>query len=167
MLVSFEGEPLRRLWEGRWVVRRAWIVHYTGAAESTVTRWYAERGQRPECLRHPEIVCTVGRTVYFDQQAVEAFWLAWQQDVGTTRLGSGRRPGDDQGTRGGGPGREQRDRAVAVALQALRRGAGPRRGLAAELAREHGGVARSWQRAVSEALVVFESEQGSAGDASP
>ncbi|MFD6826585.1 hypothetical protein ACFWC5_40590 [Streptomyces sp. NPDC060085] len=164
--MAVEDERLRRVWEGRWVVSRAWIVGYTGAAESTVTRWYTERGRRPEHLRHPEAVCTVGRTVYFDQQAVEAFWTAWQQDVGTQRLGSGRRPGDGQGTRGGGPGREQRERAVAVALAALRRHGGPRRGLAAELAREHGGVARSWQRAVTEALATFESEQSQAGDGS-
>ncbi|MFF4139110.1 hypothetical protein ACFY1B_48750 [Streptomyces mirabilis] len=61
--------------------------------------------------------------------------------------------------RGGGPGREQRERAVAVALDALRRTGGHRRGLAAELAREHGGVDRSWQRAVNEARVVYEREQ--------
>ncbi|MEU0039998.1 hypothetical protein [Streptomyces sp. NPDC006333] len=68
---------------------------------------------------------------------------------------------------GGGPGREQRERSVAVALGALRRHGGPRRGLAAELAREHGGVARSWQRSVAEALAAFESEQAQDGDASP
>ncbi|MER7983393.1 hypothetical protein [Streptomyces sp. NPDC095817] len=165
-MVVVEDERLRRVWEGRWVVSRAWIARLTGAAESTVIRWYTERGRRPERLRHPEVVCTVGRTMYFDQQAVEAFWSAWQQDVGTTRLGTGRRPGDGQGTRGGGPGREQRDRAVAVALDVLRREGGPRRGLAAELAREHGGLARSWQRAVAEAVATFESEQTQAGDAS-
>lgn len=165
--MAAEDERMRRLREGRWVVSRAWIVQHTGAAESTVLRWYTERGRRPEHLRHPEAVCTVGRTLYFDQQAVEAFWTAWQQDVGTARLGSGRRPGDGQGTRGGGPGRAQREQAVAVALAALRRHGGPRRGLAAELAREHGGVARSWQRAVTEALAMFESEQSQTGDASP
>ncbi|MDU9001638.1 hypothetical protein [Streptomyces mirabilis] len=160
-------ERLRRLWEGRWVVSRAWIVRYTGAAESTVARWYAERGRRPEHPQHPEPVCTVGRTIYFDQQAVEAFWAAWQEDVGTAQLGSGRRPGDGQGTRGGGPGREQRERAVEVALDALRRAGGHRRGLAAELAREHGGVDRSWQRAVNEARVVYEREQSAEPGTSP
>ena len=55
------------------VVSRAWIIQYTGAAASTVARWYAERGRRPERPRHPEPVCTVGRTIYFDQQAVEPF----------------------------------------------------------------------------------------------
>ncbi|MFD9404713.1 hypothetical protein ACFWA4_38540 [Streptomyces sp. NPDC060011] len=140
------------------MVRRAWIVQYTGAAESTVSRWYTERGRRPERLRHPEVVCTVGRTVYFDKEAVEAFWTAWQEDVGTRRSGTGRIAADGQGTRGGGPGRAGRDRAVALALEALR-ASGSRRGLAAELAREHGGVARSWQRAVAEARTVWESEQ--------
>jgi hypothetical protein len=111
---AVEDERLRRLYEGRWVMSRAWIIQYTGAAASTVARWCAERGQRPEHLRRPEPVCTVGRTIYFDQQAVEAFWAAWQEDVGTAQLGSGRRPGDEQGTRGGGPGREQRERAVAT-----------------------------------------------------
>ncbi|MFE2823543.1 hypothetical protein [Streptomyces sp. NPDC059271] len=151
---------MRRVYEDRWVVSRAWIVAYTGAAVSTVLRWYSERSRRPEHLRHPEAVCTVGRTLYFDQQAVEAFWAAWQQDVGPAAPGTGRRPGDGQGTRGGGPGREQREHAVAVALEALRAAGGPRRGLAAELAREHGGVARSWQRAVNEAQIRFEEERG-------
>ncbi|MFG2452845.1 hypothetical protein ACGFSG_26035 [Streptomyces sp. NPDC048512] len=164
--MTVAGEPLLRLWEGRWVVRRAWIVQYTGAAESTVTRWYTERGRRPKHLRHPEVVGTVGRTVYFDKQAVEAFWAAWQKDIGTKRLGTGRSRGDGQGTRGGGPGRDQRDRAVGVALDVLRREGGPRRGLAAELAREHGGVVRSWRRAVAEAVATFEREQARSGDAS-
>ncbi|MFD5721687.1 hypothetical protein [Streptomyces sp. NPDC127036] len=123
-------------------------------------RWSAQRRERPEGRRHPDVVLTVGRTLYFDQQAVEAFWAAWQQEVGTGRLGTaGRPPGDGRGTRGGGPGREQRELAVGVALEVLRREGGPRRGLAAELAREHGGVARSWRRAVAEAVTVFESEQ--------
>ncbi|MGW6212391.1 hypothetical protein [Streptomyces sp. NPDC055109] len=82
--MAVEGEPLLRLWEGRWVVRRAWIMQMTGAAESTVTRWYTEREQRPSHLRHPEIACTVGRTVYFDQQAVRDFWTAWQQQTSTS-----------------------------------------------------------------------------------
>ncbi|MEU8793519.1 hypothetical protein [Streptomyces sp. NPDC048643] len=38
-----------------------------------------------------------------------------------------------------------------------------RRGLAAELAREHGGVAFSWRRAVAEAVMAFESEQQGQG----
>ncbi|MFE4823182.1 hypothetical protein ACFRFU_43590 [Streptomyces sp. NPDC056704] len=125
--------------------------------------WYAERGRRPEHPQHPEPVCTAGRTIYFDQQAVEAFWATWQEDVGTAQFGSGRRPGDGQGTRGGGPGREQRERAVAVALDALCRTGR----LAAELAREHGGVDRSWQRAVNEARVVYEREQSAEPGTSP
>ncbi|MFE4626006.1 hypothetical protein [Streptomyces mirabilis] len=48
---------------------------------------------------------------------------------------------------------------MEVALDALRRTGGHRRGLAAELAREYGGVDRSWQRAVNEARVVYEREQ--------
>lgn len=36
-------------------------------------------------------------------------------------------PGDGQGTRGGGPGREQRELAVSVALDALRRTGGSSR----------------------------------------
>ncbi|MGW3631872.1 hypothetical protein ACWD7F_17185 [Streptomyces sp. NPDC005122] len=151
---------MRRVYEGRWVVSRAWIIAYTGAATSTVLRWYTERSGRPEHLRHPEPVCTVGRTLYFDQQAVESFWAAWQQDVGPAPAGAGRRPGDGQGNRGGGPGREQRERAVALALEALRAAGGSRHGLAAELAREHGGVPRSWQRAVNEARERFEQERG-------
>ncbi|WP_432189985.1 hypothetical protein [Streptomyces sp. Tue6028] len=151
---------MRRVHEGRWVVSRAWIIEYTGAAASTVARWYAERSLRPEHLRHPEPVCAVNRTLYFDQQAVESFWAAWEQDVGTTSLGTGRRPGDGQGARGGGPGRGQREQWVRVALEALHQAGGHRHGLAAELAREHGGVARSWQRAVNEARERFEQERG-------
>ncbi|WP_193384265.1 hypothetical protein [Streptomyces davaonensis] len=158
-----EDVRLRRLYEGRWVVSRAWIVQYTGAASSTVARWYARREEQVEELRHPEVVCSVGRVHYFDQQAVVAFWAAWQQDVGAGLLGvSGRRAGDGQGARGGGHSRAQREQAVGVALQALRAAGGYRRGLAAELARVHGGVARSWQRAVTEARALYEqgTEQG-------
>ncbi len=154
-------ERLRRVHEGRWVVSRAWIRELTGASEATLTRWYAQRLQQPRGRRHPDVVWTVGVTHYFDQQAVEGFWAAWQQDIGTGRLGSaGRRPGDGRGANGGGPGRGQRDRAVAVALEAIREAGGYRRGLAARLAREHGGVARSWQRAVTEARSVYETEKG-------
>lgn len=46
---------------------------------------------------------------------------------------------------------------MGVALEVLRREGGSRHGLAARPAREHGGVARSWQRAVAEAVTVFES----------
>ncbi|MFE1465196.1 MULTISPECIES: hypothetical protein [Streptomyces] len=154
-----EDERLRRVYEGRWVVSRAWIRELTGASEATVARWYTGRGDQPEERRHPEVVCTVGRRHYFDQQAVESFWAAWQEEVGIARLGSGRRSGDGQGTRGGGVGREWREQAVAVALAALRQAGGYHRGLAARLAREHGGVARSWQRAVSEARSLLERDQ--------
>ncbi|MGW3669246.1 hypothetical protein [Streptomyces sp. NPDC005141] len=47
-----------------------------------------------------------------------------------------------------------------MALDALRRIGGHRHGLAAEIAREHGGIARSWQRAVNEARERFEQERG-------
>ncbi len=59
-----------------------------------------------------------------------------------------------------GAGREQRERTVAVALEALRTAGGHRRGLAAQLAREHDGVPRSRQRAVNEARERYEAEQG-------
>jgi hypothetical protein len=49
---------------------------------------------------------------------------------------------------------------VAVALQALHQAGGYHRGLAARLSREHGGVARTWQRAVNEACALYEGEQG-------
>ncbi|MFE6335212.1 hypothetical protein ACFVOK_18635 [Streptomyces sp. NPDC057798] len=162
MVVS-EGMPLRLLHEGRWVVSRAWVRQLTGASAGTLARWYAERHSRPEGCRHPEVVHTVGRTHYFDQQAVEAFWAAWQEDVGTGRLGTaGRKPGDGRGGYGGAD-RARREQAVAVALAALRAEGGYRRGLAVRLAREHGGVARSWQRAVNEARALYEA--GDAGTA--
>ncbi|MEU9273145.1 hypothetical protein [Streptomyces sp. NPDC048251] len=103
-------------------------------------------------------MATVGTTHYFDQQAVESFWAAWQQDVGTGRLGTaGRKRGDGRGANGGVD-RAQRDQAVRVALAALRGEGGYRRGLAVRLARDHGGVARSWQRAVAEARALYEAE---------
>ncbi|MGX1545174.1 hypothetical protein [Streptomyces adustus] len=161
------GEPVRRVHEGRWVVSRAWIVELTGASGETVARWYRQRLQEPEGRRHPEVACTMGRTYYFDQQAVESFWAVWQEEVGVGLLGAaGRRAGDGRGANGGGPGREQRDQAVALALAALREAGGYRRGLAAQLVREHGGVARSWQRAVGEARAIFESEEAGR-DAAP
>jgi hypothetical protein len=49
---------------------------------------------------------------------------------------------------------------VAVALEALRQAGGYHRGLAAQLAREHGGVTRTWQRAVNEARALYECGQG-------
>ncbi|MEU3795979.1 hypothetical protein AB0F07_40450 [Streptomyces fructofermentans] len=123
--------------------------------------------EQPEGRRHPEVACTVGRTFYFDQQAVESFWAVWREEVGTGLLGAaGRRPGDGRGANGGGPGREQREHAVRVALEALRGAGGYRYGLAARLAREHGGVARSWQRAVAEARTVLEQEQERKGPGS-
>jgi hypothetical protein len=156
--MSTAGAP-RRVHEGRWVVSRAWIMEHTGASAATVARWYAQRHQQPEDRRHPEVVCTVGRTHYFDQEAVESFWAAWQEDVGTGRLQrAGRRPGDGRGAQGGGPGRAQRERAVAVALAALREAGGHQRGLAARLTRQHGGVQRSWQRAVNEARTLYDQE---------
>ncbi|MEU1457369.1 hypothetical protein [Streptomyces avermitilis] len=148
-----EIRALRLVHEGRWVVSRAWIQELTGASAGTLARWYAERQAQPQTRRHPEVVHTVGRTHYFDQQAVESFWAAWQQDVGTGRLGrAGRPPG---GAPTGGADRALRDQAVSVALAALHEDGGYRRGLAARLAREYGGVARSWQRAVNEALEEY------------
>ncbi|MGX4695240.1 hypothetical protein [Streptomyces sp. JNUCC 63] len=82
---------------------------------------------------------------------------------------AGRRPGDGLGANRGGPGREQRERAVAVVLKALRKAGGHSRGLAAQPAREHDGVPRSRQRAVNEARKRYEAEQqgeGTSGAAS-
>lgn len=75
---------------------------------------------------------------------------------------AGRKPGDGRGANGGVD-RAQRDQAVRVALTALREEGGPGRGLAARLAREHGGVARSWQRAVAEARALSEAEIAGTG----
>ncbi|MEV5546488.1 hypothetical protein AB0L35_10180 [Streptomyces sp. NPDC052309] len=100
------------------------------------------------------------RTHFYDQEAVEAWWSAWQEDVGTGRIGAaGRRPGDGRGAQGGGSGRAQRDRAVAIVLAELRQAGGYRRGLAARLARKHGGGERSWQRAMTEARALYEHRQ--------
>jgi hypothetical protein len=155
-----EDGASRRIMDGRWVVSRAWVGQYTGASASTVNRWCVQRERYPEELRFPEAVCTVNRTHYYAQEAVEGFWAAWKADVGTGRLGAaGRRPGDGRGNQGGGPGRAQRERAVAVVLTELRQAGGYQRGMATRLAREHGGGERSWQRAVTEARTLYEHGQ--------
>lgn len=83
---------------------------------------------------------------------MQAFRTAWQQDTGTRHLQrAGRFAGDSRSTCSGGRSREQREQGVAVVLAELRRVGGYQRGLAARLTREHGGVQRSWQRAVNEA----------------
>ncbi|MFG3552515.1 hypothetical protein [Streptomyces sp. NPDC047725] len=156
-----EAGPARWIVDGRWVVSRAWVMAYTGASASTVNRWCVQRERYPEARRFPEVVCTLNRTHYYAQEAVEAFWAAWKTEVGTGRLGAaGRRPGDGRGNHGGGHSRAGRDRAVAVILAELRRAGGYRRGMAARLAREHGGGERSWQRAVTEARTLYEHSQG-------
>ncbi|KES03429.1 hypothetical protein BU52_30810 [Streptomyces toyocaensis] len=154
------GAP-RRIEGGRWVVSRAWVMEFTGASAATVHRWYIQRDRYPEERRFPEVACTVDRTHFYDQEAVEAWWSAWREDVGTGRLrAAGRRPGDGRGNQGGGHGRAQRDRAVAIVLAELRQAGGYRRGMAARLAREHGGSERSWQRAMTEARAQYEDEHG-------
>ncbi|MGW7387126.1 hypothetical protein [Streptomyces sp. NPDC054794] len=162
-----EDGASRRIAGDRWVVSRAWVMQHTGASMATVARWCAQREQHPPELRFPEVECTLGRTHYYDQEAVEAFWTAWQEDVGTGRLkAAGRRPGDGRGNQGGGASRAQRDQAVATALAELRQAGGYRRGIAAQLAREHGGHERSWQRAVTEARALYEHGQDT-DDAGP
>lgn len=149
---------------GRWVVSRAWVVKYTGVSAATVNRWCVQRERYPEGLRFPEVACTLKRTYYYVQEDVEAFWAAWKADVGTGRLGAaGRRPGDGRGNHGGGHGRAHRDRAVAVVPAELRQAGGYRRGMAAQLAREHGGGERSQQRAVAEARALYEHDQDQGG----
>ncbi|MFG3323972.1 hypothetical protein ACGF3J_38635 [Streptomyces sp. NPDC048171] len=150
------SDALRRIYDERWVVNRMWIMQHTGASAATVARWYAQREQYPEELRFPEAACMLQRTHYYDQEAVETFWNAWQADTGTGRLRTaGRRPGDGQGNHGGGWGRERREQAVAAALAALRQAGGYQRGMAAQLARHHGGNERGWQRAVAEARARY------------
>ncbi|MFD7972879.1 hypothetical protein [Streptomyces clavifer] len=151
---------LRHVVEGRAVVSRAWIVAHTGAGRSTVARWYALRHEQPEGRRHPERVVTIDRVDYYDQAEVEAFWAAYQEAVGTARLGvSGRRSGAGQGERGGGrPVSAERAQAVEVALAELRRAGGYQRGLAARLARIHGGGERTWGRAVTDARTTYGTE---------
>ncbi|MGC9479257.1 hypothetical protein ACP4I1_34625 [Streptomyces sp. WG4] len=159
-----EDGASRRIHDGRWVVNRSWVMEHTGASEATVNRWYVQRDRYPEERRFPEVACTLNRTHYYAQEAVEAFWEAWKADVGTGRLrAAGRRPGDGRGNQGGGPGRAQRDRAVAVVLAELRQAGGYRRGMAARLAREHGGSERSWQRAMLEARTEYEHGQDQDG----
>lgn len=71
-----EDDSSRRIEGDRWVVNRAWVMQHTGAWAATVARWYAQREQYPPELRFPELACTIERTHYYDQQAVEAFWEA-------------------------------------------------------------------------------------------
>ncbi|MEV5672145.1 hypothetical protein ACIQGA_31190 [[Kitasatospora] papulosa] len=146
---------------------RAWITRYTGAGRSTVARWYALRHEQPPERRHPERVITIDRIDYYDQEAVEAFWAAHQQGVGTARLGvSGRRSGPEGGGRGAGrPVSQKRAQAVEIALTELRRAGGYQRGLAARLARTHGGGASTWERAVADARTTYAAELGTDGEA--
>ncbi|MEV5645742.1 hypothetical protein AB0L67_37370 [Streptomyces flaveolus] len=154
----------RRMVDGRWVVSRAWVMAYTGASAATVNRWAGQRERYPEQRRFPPVACIENCTHYYPQEAVEAFWTVWKTEVGTGRLGAaGRRPGDGRGNQGGGHGRARRERAVAVILAELRQAGGYRRGLAARLAREHGGAKRSWQRAIAEARTQHEHSQGHDG----
>ncbi|MER5996752.1 hypothetical protein [Streptomyces viridosporus] len=133
----------------------------TGASAATVARWYAQREQYPAERRFPEVACTLDRIHYYDQEAVEAFSVAWREDVGTGRLQAAGRPrGDGRGNHGGGHSRAQRDRAVAIVLAELRQAGGYQRGMAARLAREHGGSERIWQRAMTEARTHYEHEHG-------
>ncbi|MFJ8034637.1 hypothetical protein [Streptomyces sp. NPDC096032] len=165
-----EADALRQIEGGRWVVSRAWVMQHTGASVATVARWYAQREQYPPQLQFPEVACTIGRTHYYDQQAVESFWTAWQEDVGTGRLkAAGRRPGDGRGNQGGGSPtqRDRRGQAVATALAALRQAGGYQRGLAAQLAREHGGNERMWQRAMSEARTQYQQRGQNHDDPGP
>ncbi|WP_327122088.1 hypothetical protein OG206_32155 [Streptomyces sp. NBC_01341] len=139
---------------------RAWIMRRTGAGRSTVARWYALRDEQPPERRHPDRVITVERVDYYDQQAVERFWAAHQEGVGTGRLGvSGRKSGAGHGrARGGRPVSQERAQAVEIALTELRRAGGYERGLAARLARAHGGGAWIWERAVTDDRTAYAAE---------
>ncbi len=53
--------------------------------------------------------------------------------------------------------------AGAIVLAETRQAGGYRRGMAARLAHKHGGSERSWQRAMTEARVVYERERATAG----
>ncbi|MFI1758032.1 hypothetical protein [Streptomyces sp. NPDC020571] len=98
-----------------------------------------QRDQYSDELRFPEVACTPERTQHYDQDAVEAFWNAWRQDVGTAVSGPlDGVPETGGGNHGGGWGRARRDRAVALALAELRQAGGYRRGMAAQPAPRHG-----------------------------
>lgn len=105
-------------------------MDHTPRGRLTVARWHALRREQPEGLGHPERVVTVDRVDFYDQAAVEAFWAAHQEAVGTGRLGvSGRRSGAGHGeATGGRPVSVQRARAVQTVLEELRRAGGYRRG---------------------------------------
>lgn len=125
-----------------------------------MARWYALRHEQPQERRHPDRVITVDRIDYYGQQAVEAFWAAHQEGVGTGRLGvSGRRSGAEGGGRGAGrPVSQKRAQAVEIALAELHRAGSYQRGLAARLARTHGGGASTWERAVNTARTAYDEE---------
>ncbi|MFJ8870584.1 hypothetical protein ACIRD6_33135 [Streptomyces sp. NPDC102473] len=148
-------------------MRRAWIMRHTGAGRSTVARWYTLRHQQPPERRHPDRVVTIERVDYYDEEAVVAFWAAHQEGVGTARLGvSGRRSGAEGGGRGAGRAVSQkRAQAVEIALAELHRAGGYQRGLAARLARTHGGGASTWERAVVDARTTYAAELGQDSEA--
>ncbi|MFJ8871345.1 hypothetical protein ACIRD6_37060 [Streptomyces sp. NPDC102473] len=60
---------------------------------------------------------------------------------------------------------QDRAQAVQIALTELRRAGGHQRGMAARLARTHGGGASTWERAVTDARAKYAAELGADSEA--
>ncbi|WP_326580866.1 hypothetical protein OIE69_42715 [Actinacidiphila glaucinigra] len=71
--------PEIRVFNGRPVVNRDWIVERTGASRATITLWYTKRADQPEDTRHPEKAVTIERIDFYDQEEFERFYAAHQE----------------------------------------------------------------------------------------
>ncbi len=72
-------QPRRLTLAGRGIVNRDWIMQRTGAGRSTAAKWYADRLEQPEEFRHPEVVATIDRVKYYDEEQFETFY-SWHEE---------------------------------------------------------------------------------------
>ena len=71
-------QPRRLTLAGRGIVNRDWIMQRTGAGRSTAAKWYADRLEQPQEFRHPEVVATIDRVKYYDEEQFETFY-SWHE----------------------------------------------------------------------------------------
>ncbi|WP_127355941.1 hypothetical protein [Actinacidiphila soli] len=86
-----QPNPQVRIFNGRPVVNRDWMVEHTGASRVTVGLWYAKRDEVPANLetgaegtptpvaRHPDKAVTIERVDFYDQEQFEAFYAGLQE----------------------------------------------------------------------------------------
>ncbi|WP_127355283.1 hypothetical protein [Actinacidiphila soli] len=83
--------PQVRIFNGRPVVNRDWMVEHTGASRVTVGLWYAKRDEVPANVerdaagkpkpvaRHPDKAVTIERVDFYDKEQFEAFHTGLQK----------------------------------------------------------------------------------------